>query len=729
MNSTLKSLLFWMVLVVVGVLVWNFSTRFNTRDQTISFSQFMTQVESNQVSSATISGNEISGTLKSNDTFRTHAPTQYQGLANRLIDKGVVVTAKDPTTSPWATLLYSWAPILLLIGFWIFFMRQMQSGGNKALSFGKSKAKLSSSTQKKVTFKDVAGVDEAKDELQEIIEFLREPQKFQKLGGRIPKGVLLMGPPGTGKTLLARAVAGEANVPFFSISGSDFVEMFVGVGASRVRDLFEQGKKNAPCIVFIDEIDAVGRHRGAGLGGGHDEREQTLNQLLVEMDGFESNEGVILVAATNRPDVLDPALLRPGRFDRRIVVNRPDVKGREGILAVHTKKIPLSDDVDVSVLARASAGFSGADLANLVNEAALNAARYSQKVVRMLDFEFAKDKVMMGAERRSMIISDEEKRVTAIHEAGHAVLTVRLPHADPIHKVTIIPRGMALGVTQQVPVDEKHNYSRDYLNDRVAILLGGRIAEEIMLGQITTGAGNDLERATEMARSMVCEWGMSDAMGPLTFGKKEEQIFLGREIAQRSDYSEDTAVRIDQEVKKIVTDNYQRALARPRGIQGAAAEPGGRPAVEGSARWRPGAADRRRPPARRSDAAVDARSAACRGRPAAQGIAPRLRAEPEQPAAETELDAGFSGSTAGRAGQPGRWLTRPTRSTSRPDRPHRPARPDQPVRLPTPPPLLDSASRRARARSRREDAPHGRPERHAGFLRRRRPVPRSRAGG
>ena len=466
MNSTLKSLLFWMVLVVVGVLVWNFSTRFNTRDQTISFSQFMTQVESNQVSSATISGNEISGTLKSNDTFRTHAPTQYEGLANRLIDKGVVVTAKDPTTSPWATLLYSWAPILLLIGFWIFFMRQMQSGGNKALSFGKSKAKLSSSTQKKVTFKDVAGVDEAKDELQEIIEFLREPQKFQKLGGRIPKGVLLMGPPGTGKTLLARAVAGEANVPFFSISGSDFVEMFVGVGASRVRDLFEQGKKNAPCIVFIDEIDAVGRHRGAGLGGGHDEREQTLNQLLVEMDGFESNEGVILVAATNRPDVLDPALLRPGRFDRRIVVNRPDVKGREGILGVHTKKIPLSDDVDVSVLARASSGFSGADLANLVNEAALNAARYSQKVVRMLDFEFAKDKVMMGAERRSMIISDEEKKVTAIHEAGHAVLTVRLPHADPIHKVTIIPRGMALGVTQQVPVDEKHNYSRDYLNDR-----------------------------------------------------------------------------------------------------------------------------------------------------------------------------------------------------------------------------------------------------------------------
>ncbi len=574
MNSTLKSLLFWMVLVVVGVLVWNFSTRFQRSDQAVSFSTFMTQVETGQVSSVTITGNEISGVLKSNEQFRTHAPTQYEGLANKLIEKGVVVQAKEPTTSPWATLLYSWAPILLLIGFWIFFMRQMQSGGNKALSFGKSKAKLSSSSQKKVTFKDVAGVDEAKDELQEIIEFLREPQKFQKLGGRIPKGVLLMGPPGTGKTLLARAVAGEANVPFFSISGSDFVEMFVGVGASRVRDLFEPGKKNAPCIVFIDEIDAVGRHRGAGLGGGHDEREQTLNQLLVEMDGFESNEGVILVAATNRPDVLDPALLRPGRFDRRIVVNRPDVKGREGILSVHTKKIPLGDDVDISVLARASSGFSGADLANLVNEAALNAARYNQKVVRMLDFEFAKDKVMMGAERRSMIISDEEKKVTAIHEAGHAVLTVKLPHADPIHKVTIIPRGMALGLTQQVPADEKHNYSRDYLNDRIAILLGGRIAEEIMLGQITTGAGNDLERATEMARSMVCEWGMSDAMGPLTFGKKEEQIFLGREIAQRSDYSEDTALRIDQEVKRIVTDNYERALQvlqeNQKGLQGLA---------------------------------------------------------------------------------------------------------------------------------------------------------------
>ena len=559
MSSTLKSLVFWMALVVVGVLVWNFSTRFQTSAKPLTFSEFMTSVEGGQIERVVITGNEITGVNTAKENFRTYAPPQFEGLANRLIERNVVVTAREPAASPWAALLYSWAPILLMIGFWIFFMRQMQSGGNKALSFGKSKAKLSSSAQKKVTFKDVAGVDEAKDELQEIIEFLREPQKFQKLGGRIPKGVLLMGPPGTGKTLLARAVAGEANVPFFSISGSDFVEMFVGVGASRVRDLFEQGKKNAPCIVFIDEIDAVGRHRGAGLGGGHDEREQTLNQLLVEMDGFESNEGVILVAATNRPDVLDPALLRPGRFDRRIVVNRPDVKGREGILAVHTKKIPMSDDVDVAVLARGTSGFSGADLANLVNEAALNAARYNQKVVRMLDFEFAKDKVLMGAERRSMIISESEKRVTAIHEAGHALLAVLLPHADPIHKVTIIPRGMALGLTQQLPLDEKHNYSREYLQDQLAILMGGRIAEELTTGSITTGAGNDLERATELARRMVCEWGMSDAMGPLTFGKKEEQIFLGREISQHQDYSEDTALRIDQEVKKLVTDNYTRA--------------------------------------------------------------------------------------------------------------------------------------------------------------------------
>jgi len=559
LNSTLRSLVFWIALVLILGLVWNFSGRFQTANKPETFSEFMTKVDAAQVARVTITGNEIAYTAKSGENFRTYAPPQYEGLANKLLERNVVVAAREPTASPWATLLYSWAPILLMIGFWIFFMRQMQSGGNKALSFGKSKAKLSSSAQKKVTFKDVAGVDEAKDELQEIIEFLREPQKFQKLGGRIPKGVLLMGPPGTGKTLLARAVAGEANVPFFSISGSDFVEMFVGVGASRVRDLFEQGKKNAPCIVFIDEIDAVGRHRGAGLGGGHDEREQTLNQLLVEMDGFESNEGVILVAATNRPDVLDPALLRPGRFDRRIVVNRPDVKGREGILAVHTKKIPLSDDVDVAVLARGTSGFSGADLANLVNEAALNAARYNQKVVRMADFEFAKDKVLMGAERRSMIISENEKRITAIHESGHALLAVMLPHADPIHKVTIIPRGMALGLTTMLPIDEKHNYSRDYLADQICILVGGRIAEEITLGSITTGAGNDLERATDLARKMVCEWGMSESMGPLTFGKKEEQIFLGREIAQHQDYSEDTALKIDHEVKRFVTEAYTRA--------------------------------------------------------------------------------------------------------------------------------------------------------------------------
>ena len=550
-----------MALVVVGVLVWNFSTQFQTSAKPMNFSEFMAAVDAGQVARVTITGNEITLVNKANENFRTYAPPQFEGLANRLIERNVIVQAREPAASPWAALLYSWAPILLMIGFWIFFMRQMQSGGNKALSFGKSKAKLSSSAQKKVTFKDVAGVDEAKDELQEIIDFLREPQKFQKLGGRIPKGVLLMGPPGTGKTLLARAVAGEANVPFFSISGSDFVEMFVGVGASRVRDLFEQGKKNAPCIIFIDEIDAVGRHRGAGLGGGHDEREQTLNQLLVEMDGFESNEGVILMAATNRPDVLDPALLRPGRFDRRVVVNRPDVKGREGILTVHTRKIPMADDVDVRVLARGTAGFTGADLANLVNEAALQAARVSKKLVAMSDFEFAKDKVLMGAERRSMMVTEAEKRVTAIHEAGHALLGVLLPHADPIHKVTIIPRGMALGLTQSLPTEEKHNYSREYLMDQIALLLGGRIAEELTIGEMTTGASNDLERVTDMAHRMVCEWGMSSTLGPLTFGKKEEQIFLGREIAQRADYSEETALKIDAEVKRIVAENYERATA------------------------------------------------------------------------------------------------------------------------------------------------------------------------
>ena len=559
MNSATRSLLFWMALVVVVAVIWNLSNPFRTADNEVAFSEFMRQVQSGQVNSVELTGNEIVGTSTSGDLFRTYAPPQYEGLANELIDLGVQVEARAATASPWATLLYSWAPILLIIGFWVFFMRQVQSGGNKALSFGKSRAKLSTSTQKKVTFRDVAGVDEPKEELEEIIEFLREPQKFQKLGGRIPKGVLLMGPPGTGKTLLARAVAGEASVPFFSISGSDFVEMFVGVGASRVRDLFEQGKKNAPCIVFIDEIDAVGRHRGAGLGGGHDEREQTLNQLLVEMDGFESNEGVILVSATNRPDVLDPALLRPGRFDRRIVVNRPDVKGREGILGVHIRQIPLADDVDIHVVARGTVGFCGADLANLVNEAALNAARYNQTTVMMQDFEFAKDKVMMGSERRSLVISDEEKQVTAIHEAGHALLGTVLEHADPVHKVTIIPRGQALGLTQQLPVDDKHNYSALYLYDQLAVLLGGRIAEEITNTVVTTGAGNDLERVTDLARKMVCEWGMSESIGPLTFGRKEQQIFLGRDFAQHQEYSEETAATIDREIKRIVTENYDRA--------------------------------------------------------------------------------------------------------------------------------------------------------------------------
>ena len=565
MNVNVKSAVLWSALVVATILIWTVSSQFRAADNSVTFSEFANMVDAGQVESVTLAGNEITGRTSSGDNFRTYAPPQYDGLVNTLIDRNVAVSAQAAAGNPWATLLYGWAPILLIIGFLVYFMRRLQSGGNQALSFGKSRAKLSTSSQKKVTFKDVAGVDEPKEELQEIIEFLREPQKFQKLGGHIPKGVLLVGPPGTGKTLLARAVAGEAHVPFFTISGSDFVEMFVGVGASRVRDLFAQSQKNAPCIIFIDEIDAVGRHRGAGIGGGHDEREQTLNQLLVEMDGFESNEGVILVAATNRPDVLDPALLRPGRFDRRIVVSLPDVAGREGILGVHTRKIPLADDVDVHVLARGTSGFSGADLANLVNEAALNAARYNQKTVGMQDFEFAKDKVLMGSERRSMIVSDDEKQVTAVHEAGHALLAVLLPNADPIHKVTIIPRGMALGVTQQLPVEDRHNYSRDYLDDQIAMLLGGRIAEELTQGDITTGAGNDLDRATDMARKMVCEWGMSDAIGPLTFGKKAEQIFLGRDFSQQQDYGRDTAIRIDQEVKRIVTDNYDRARSSLEG--------------------------------------------------------------------------------------------------------------------------------------------------------------------
>jgi cell division protease FtsH len=537
----------------------------NRPDQVeLTFSKMMEDVEAGRVAKVTITGNEIVGDYNQpapdgqTKHFLSYAPS-YDDLVKDLRRYNVAIEAKKPRDSTLFVTFLSWLPILGILGMWIFFMRQMQSGGNKALSFGKSKARLSSSQAKKVTFKDVAGVDEAKEELGEIIEFLKEPQKFQKLGGKIPKGVLLMGPPGTGKTLLARAISGEANVPFFSISGSDFVEMFVGVGASRVRDLFEQGKKNAPCIIFIDEIDAVGRHRGAGLGGGHDEREQTLNQLLVEMDGFESNEGVILIAATNRPDVLDPALLRPGRFDRRVVVPRPDVKGREEILKVHTRKIPLSENVALEVLARATPGFSGADLANLVNEAALAAARISKKVVFMDDFEMAKDKVLMGSERRSLIISDEEKRLTAYHEAGHALVAVFMPHADPIHKVTIIPRGMALGVTQQLPIDDRHNYTHEYLESTLSVMMGGRVSEQIFMNVLTTGAGDDLNKATEMVRKMVCEWGMSDRLGPLTFGKKEEQIFLGREINQHKDYSESTAVLIDEELKRLAREAYERA--------------------------------------------------------------------------------------------------------------------------------------------------------------------------
>ncbi len=560
MNSNVKTIIFWAVLICVAVLLWAVVKNGHTRpDRALNFSEFLNEVENGNIKSVSLNGNQVKGDFATGrDSFHTVVPANYPKLYDMLSEKKVQMDFQDNNSSSWVSILVNASPFLLLIGFWIFMMRQMQSGGNKALSFGKSRARLHSTQQRKVTFKDVAGVEEAKEELQEIIEFLREPAKFQKLGGRIPKGVLLIGPPGTGKTLLARAIAGEANVPFFSISGSDFVEMFVGVGASRVRDLFEQGKKNAPCIIFIDEIDAVGRHRGAGLGGGHDEREQTLNQLLVEMDGFESNEGVILVAATNRPDVLDPALLRPGRFDRRVVVGRPDVNGREAILKVHTKKVPLGDDVELSVLARGTPGLAGADLANLVNEAALNAARQNRKLVMMIDFELAKDKILMGAERRSMILSDSEKRTTAYHEAGHAVVAVMTPNADPLHKVSIIPRGMALGVTMQLPIDDKHNYSKTYCEDQLAIMMGGRIAEEIYLNQMTTGAGNDIERATEMARKMVCEWGMSE-LGPLSFGKKEEQIFLGREISQHRDYSEETAIRIDEEVKRIISNAYNRA--------------------------------------------------------------------------------------------------------------------------------------------------------------------------
>ncbi len=560
MNSTVKTIVVWVVILLSIVVLYEvIKSGGANKEQEINFSKFMNEVDQGNVKTVTIAGSEVHGQFRNeNSNFRTVVPTDYPDMIKILREKGVDTTVKDMSSGNWQSYVMFFGPLLLLGGFWFFMIRQMQTGGNKALSFGKSRARLLSMQQKKVTFKDVAGVDEAKEELREIIEFLREAQKFQKLGGRIPKGVLLVGPPGTGKTLLARAVAGEANVPFFSISGSDFVEMFVGVGASRVRDLFEQGKKNAPCIIFIDEIDAVGRHRGAGLGGGHDEREQTLNQLLVEMDGFESNEGVILVAATNRPDVLDPALLRPGRFDRRVVVSRPDVRGREEILRVHTRKIPLSDNVELNILARGTPGFSGADIANMVNEAALLAARNNRKTVTMYDFELAKDKVMMGAERKSLLLTEDEKKVTAYHEGGHALVASKLPHADPLHKVTIIPRGMALGVTMQLPETDKHNYTKEYLDTMIAIMMGGRLAEEIFLKQMSTGASNDIERATEMARKMVCEWGMSE-LGPLTFGKKEEQIFLGREIAQHRDFSEETAMKIDVEVRKIVDYAYQRA--------------------------------------------------------------------------------------------------------------------------------------------------------------------------
>jgi len=561
-NSTVKTVVFWLVIGLSALLLWQVVKAGSTgqKEKEVNFSHFMADVDQGNVSEVTLLGMEVRGKYRNdNSGFHTTVPANYPDMIKTLRDKGVNITIRDVTNGSWPIqLLGTWAPLILLGALWFFMIRQMQTGGNKALSFGKSRARLLSMQQKKVTFKDVAGVDEAKEELREIIEFLREAQKFQKLGGRIPKGVLLVGPPGTGKTLLARAVAGEANVPFFSISGSDFVEMFVGVGASRVRDLFEQGKKNAPCIIFIDEIDAVGRHRGAGLGGGHDEREQTLNQLLVEMDGFESNEGVILMAATNRPDVLDPALLRPGRFDRRVVVSRPDVRGREEILRVHTRKIPLADDVDLSVLARGTPGFSGADLANMVNEAALAAARQNRKAVLMYDFELAKDKVLMGVERKSLLLSEEEKKVTAYHEGGHALVAAKLPNSDPLHKVTIIPRGMALGVTMQLPIDDKHNYTKEYLETEIAIMMGGRLAEELFLNQMSTGAGNDIERATELARKMVCEFGMSD-LGPLTFGKKEEQIFLGREIAQHRDYSEATAIKIDDEVRRLVGQGYNTA--------------------------------------------------------------------------------------------------------------------------------------------------------------------------
>jgi cell division protease FtsH len=557
-NQFYKNLALWLVISLVMILLFNMMTHKDQEQTSISYTVFLAAVEEGQVREVTVQGSNIEGRYQDDKQFKSFAPDD-PSLISQLRAKGVVIQARPAEDRNfWFTLLISWGPILLLIAVWVFFMRQMQSGGGKAMSFGKSKAKLLTETQAKVTFKDVAGIDEAKDELEEIVSFLKEPKKFSRLGGRIPKGVLLMGAPGTGKTLLARAIAGEAEVPFFSISGSDFVEMFVGVGASRVRDLFVQGKKNAPCIIFIDEIDAVGRHRGAGLGGGHDEREQTLNQLLVEMDGFESNEGVILIAATNRPDVLDPALLRPGRFDRQVVVPRPDVKGRLKILNVHARKVPLDPDVEMEVLAKGTPGFSGADLANLINEAALLAARSDKEQVFKDDLEAAKDKVMMGAERRSMVITEEERKVTAYHEAGHALVALYIPGADPVHKVSIIPRGRAMGVTMYLPSEEKYNETRDGLHIRVCTLLGGRVAEEIIFSSITSGASNDIERATAIARKMVCEWGMSEKLGPLAFGEKEGEVFLGRDMGHMRNYSEATAVEIDSEITRIVKDNYER---------------------------------------------------------------------------------------------------------------------------------------------------------------------------
>ncbi len=559
LNSTVKQILTGVFMITCLIILWQFVKGSNAGpDKGISLTQLLNDADQGKVADVMVNGQEVTGHYSDKSLFHTQVPTGYNDLYTNLRQHGVNINIKDQNSNAWLGILIQFAPVVLMLGLWLFLMRQMQSGGNKAMSFGKSRARLLSMQQKKITFKDVAGVDEAKEELKEIIEFLRESAKFQKLGGRIPKGVLLVGPPGTGKTLLARAVAGEANVPFFSISGSDFVEMFVGVGASRVRDLFEQGKKNAPCIIFIDEIDAVGRHRGAGLGGGHDEREQTLNQLLVEMDGFEANDGVILVAATNRPDVLDPALLRPGRFDRRVIVDRPDIRGREEVLKVHSKKVPMAEDVNLNVLARGTPGFSGADLANMVNEAALTAARFNRKAVHMYDFEVAKDKVMMGAERKSMLLTDEEKKVTAYHEAGHTLVSALREHSDPLHKVTIIPRGMALGVTVYLPEEDNHTVTKDYLETRMATLMGGRCAEEIFLKKMTTGAGNDIERATDLARKMVCEFGMSK-LGPMTFGKKEQEVFLGREIGQSRDFSDDTARQIDAEVRSFVDAGYKAA--------------------------------------------------------------------------------------------------------------------------------------------------------------------------